>query len=59
MKINGKLTLLNIENWDTNWGDDLEKRNELNELIIDMIMAIHDRCGIDIHNIQIELEVFD
>lgn len=59
MKIEGKLEVLNIDNWTTNWNDDLEKRNELQELVIDMRKAIHERCGIDISNIQIELKVSD
>lgn len=59
MKIEGKLVVLNIENWTTNWKDDLEKRNELQALVIDMKKAIDERCGIDISNIQIELNVSD
>ena len=59
MKIEGKIEVLNIENWNTNWHDDLEKRNELQTLIIDMRKAIHERCGIDISNIQIDLKVSD
>lgn len=59
MKIEGKLEVLNIENWTTNWNDDLEKRNELQTLVVDMRKAIHERCGIGISNIQIELKVSD
>lgn len=59
MKIEGKIQVLNIENWNTDWSDDSEKREELRTLIIDMRKGISERCGIDIHNIEINLNVVD
>ena len=59
MKIEGKIEILNVDNWTINWEDELEKTNELETLVIDMRKAIHERCGIDISNISVSLKLIE
>lgn len=57
MKIKAKVELSKVEQWSTDWKNESEKANELKKLAWDMKMAIYERCGVDLSNISIELEV--
>lgn len=57
MKIEAKVELLNVEEWNIDWTDDNAKSNQLIKLQWDMKMAIFERCGVDLSNIKIELKV--
>ena len=59
MKIKAKVELSKVEQWNTDWKNESEKANELKKLEWDMKMAIYERCGVDLSNISIELEVLD
>jgi hypothetical protein len=59
MKIEAKVELSKVEQWDTDWNNESEKSNELKKLEWDMKMAIYERCGVDLSNISIELVVSD
>ena len=59
MKIKVKVELSKVEQLNTNWENENEKANELKKLEYGMLMAIYERCGIDLSNISIELEVSD
>lgn len=59
MKIKAKVELSKVEQWNTDWKNESEKANELKKLEWDMKMAIYERCGVDLPNISIELEVSD
>lgn len=57
MKIKAKVELSKVEQWNTDWKNEIEKANELKKLELDMKMAIYERCGVDLLNISIEFEV--
>lgn len=59
MKIKAKVELSKVEQWNIDWENESEKANELKKLEWDMKMAIYERCGVDLPNISIELEVSD
>lgn len=59
MKIKAKVELSKVEQWNIDWENESENANELKKLEWDMKMAIYERCGVDLPNISIELEVSD
>lgn len=59
MKIEAKVELSKVDQWNIDWKNESEKANELKKLEWDMKMAIYERCGIDLSNISIELVVSD
>ena len=59
MKIKAKVELYKVEQWYIDWSNESEKAKELKKLESDIKMAIYERCGVDLPNISIELEVED
>ena len=55
MEIEAKIVLSRVDNWPTDWSSETDKQNQLDMLKLDMKMAIHVMCGIDLNNISVEL----
>ena len=58
-KIEAKIEIINIESWSVDWGNEEAVRNEFKDLLWNMKMAIYERCGINLDNISIELNLTD
>lgn len=56
-EIEAKVKIKRVDEWATNWENEQDKRNELEQLKFEMKMAIFERCGVDLDKIEIELEL--
>lgn len=57
MKIIAKIELSNVDQWETDFDNDYEKREAFDELTRDMKHSISQGCGIYYQDISIELKL--
>jgi hypothetical protein len=52
-----EIEITNIDQWDVNWDDESETSEELSDLKWNIKMALFERCGLDLSNISIDLNL--